>query len=248
MSLRVLVTNDDGIASPGVRILARAVAEAGHEPMLIAPQQQSSGSSAGIRFDRDAARLCEEVTIPGVDGPAFAVAAQPALIALLATTGQFGRPPDAVITGINDASNLGSAVLHSGTVGAALVGACSGLPAAALSLCCDGQPEDVEREWKTAEDFVRPLISSLLEAEAGQVVSVNIPNVPMLEHELRAATWSPAGCAASLVPFLADFHRQAGTTLRVPEFDALAGSDHDLVMRGYPTVSTIRISEGAPWV
>lgn len=244
MIRRVLVTNDDGIDSPGVQILARAVAEAGHEPILIAPQHQSSGSSAGIQFDSTAEKMCEEVNIPGLDHRAFAIAAQPALIVLLAVTGQFGPAPDAVITGVNDASNLGSAVLHSGTVGAAMVGASSGLPAAALSLCCDGQPEDVVREWDTTAKFVRTIIGPLLNAPAGQVVNINIPNVPVLEHGLRSASWSAARFAESLAPFIADFHRRAGTSLKVPEVEHPVGSDHDLIMRGYPTISTIRIAEG----
>src|SRR4051794_35335379 len=123
--MRVLVTNDDGVTAPGIRHLALAVAEAGHEVVVAAPLTDMSGSGAALgrlhiddHIDVEAHRLegLEGVACYGVDGP-------PALAVLASRLGGFGEPCDVVLSGINPGANTGRATLHSGTVGAALTAA-----------------------------------------------------------------------------------------------------------------------------
>src|SRR5262245_14158128 len=115
---RILVTNDDGIAAPGIRVLARAVADAGYDVTVAAPRYEASGMSAALTAVTKAGRIVlERRDLDGV--PAYGVEASPSYIAMLACLGAFGPPPDLVVSGINRGANAGHAVLHSGTVGAA---------------------------------------------------------------------------------------------------------------------------------
>ncbi|WP_432986285.1 5'/3'-nucleotidase SurE [Dactylosporangium sp. CA-233914] len=138
--MRVLITNDDGIDAPGLRALARAAAEAGHEVTVAAPHREASGSGAALNAVTASGRLVlSRVELDGgpafaAAGQAFSVAASPAYIAVLAALGVFGPAPDILLSGINRGANAGHAILHSGTVGAALTAATEGLRALAVSL------------------------------------------------------------------------------------------------------------------
>src|SRR5687768_6804026 len=118
--MRVLVTNDDGIDSPGILALARAALEVGLDVTVAAPSWDSSGASASLTaVERDGRFLLSKETLPGLDGVrAFGVEAAPAFIVRAAVRGAFGPEPDLVLSGVNHGPNTGHAVLHSGTVGA----------------------------------------------------------------------------------------------------------------------------------
>ncbi|MFC7480192.1 5'/3'-nucleotidase SurE [Luedemannella flava] len=130
---RVLVTNDDGIAAPGLRWLARAAADRGLDVTVAAPRHESSGTSAALTAVTVNGRVAFDRT--DLDGvPAYAVAASPSYITLLAGLGAFGPVPDVVLSGVNKGANAGHGILHSGTVGAALTAAMNGLRGMAVSL------------------------------------------------------------------------------------------------------------------
>src|ERR1700744_6343965 len=146
--MRALITNDDGIDSPGVRILAQVAVAAGLDVSVAAPDGQRSGTSAMMsRLAAGGRLLTEERKLDGLeDVPTLSVRATPAMIAFVAVHGGFGGRPDIVLAGINRGPNLGRAILHSGTVGAALTAASAGLPAMAFSLA-----RDAAGHWETAE-------------------------------------------------------------------------------------------------
>ncbi len=134
---RCLITNDDGIDSDGLRVLAEVALEAGLEVIVAAPMQESSGASASITaIEEDGHFVVEPRTLPGLEGACtvLAVGGLPAFIALTGMRGAFGPTPDIVLSGINNGPNTGYAVLHSGTVGAALTASTFGARAMAVSL------------------------------------------------------------------------------------------------------------------
>ncbi|MGI5244598.1 5'/3'-nucleotidase SurE [Dactylosporangium sp. CA-139066] len=168
--MRILVTNDDGIDSPGLHALAAAAAAAGHEVIVAAPAEESSGSSAALlAVEADGHIAMQEAVIVGTPA-AFAVSATPAFIVLLATRGAFGEPPDVVLSGINRGPNTGAAVLHSGTVGAALTAVANGCRAMAVSLDATGP----EPHWATAAEVAVDLLPLLT---GPFVLNVNVPDV-----------------------------------------------------------------------
>ena len=188
---RVLVTNDDGIESPGLHVLASALLEHGMDVVIAAPVTQSSGSSASIMAADDGGRIAvDRRTLEGLETvPTFAVRGGPGLIALIAARGAFGEPTDVVASGINHGANVGRAILHSGTVGAALTGGLNGAWGIAVSLDVGMSP--TEFRWESAARAVTGLMPELLERPRGTVINVNVPN-----------TAEPRGVVeASLAPF-----------------------------------------------
>jgi len=145
---RVLVTNDDGIDSPGLHALAAAAVRAGLEVIVAAPAEQSSGAGAALTATRHEGRtIVERRELPGLDGvEAWAVQAQPGHIVVAALNGWFDPAPDVVLSGINHGANVGRAVLHSGTVGAALTAGISDVRGLAVSLDVALHPTG-ERYW-----------------------------------------------------------------------------------------------------
>lgn len=175
---RVLITNDDGVDSVGLRALAQVARERGHDVVVAAPDWDSSGASASLTAVEHQGRLLltehEDDELPDV--AIFAVKAAPAFIVRAAAIGAFGPPPALVLSGINHGPNTGHAVLHSGTVGAALTASTFGIPAAAFSIGT-GSPT----HWETAMELADSVVEWIVEAETPVVVNVNAPNVPIDE-------------------------------------------------------------------
>lgn len=172
--MRILVTNDDGIDSPGLHALAAMALRAGHEVVVAAPAEESSGASAAVRaVDAGDGRIeMQERPFPGTPW-CFSVSATPAFIVLMATRGAFGPPPDIVLSGINRGANVGAAVLHSGTVGAAFTAVANGCPAMAVSLDVPPEPAGAAN-WDTAAEVAGDLLALLT---GPFVLNVNVPDV-----------------------------------------------------------------------
>jgi 5'-nucleotidase len=174
--LRVLVTNDDGIESPGIRALAGTAAGLGFDVVVAAPAWDSSGASASLTAVQEHGRfLVDERSLPELNGVrAYAAQAAPGFIALTAIRGAFGAPPDIVLSGINRGPNTGHAILHSGTVGAALTASTHGCRAMAVSIGV-GDPMC----WTTAADIAGRILPWLARADAGVVLNLNVPNAEL---------------------------------------------------------------------
>lgn len=175
---RTLLTNDDGIDAPGLHVLARAARDAGLDVTIAAPARQSSGSSASIVAAEEDGRIAiERRELQGLaDIPAYAVRGGPGLVALIAAHGAFGAPAELVLSGVNHGANVGRAILHSGTVGAALTGGLNGAWGVAVSLDVGMNPEDFH--WDAAATAVVGLLPFLLERPRGTVINLNVPNAP----------------------------------------------------------------------
>ncbi|MCB0982122.1 MAG: hypothetical protein KDB17_15920, partial [Ilumatobacter sp.] len=134
--MRILVTNDDGIDSVGLHVLARAMAVHG-DVVLVAPDREFSGAGAAV----GALHLLQpEVRRVQVDGvaEAWTLNGPPALCVLFARLGLFGAPFDLVVSGINPGANVGRSVYHSGTIGAVLTGRLGGISGVAVSQAVAG--------------------------------------------------------------------------------------------------------------
>lgn len=243
---RALITNDDGIASPGLVALAEAARDAGVEIVVAAPAEEASGSSAAITGTNtiavtgatDASTIRVErrelAELPEV--PAYSVRAAPGLIALLAAHGAFGPAPDLVLSGINRGANLGRVILHSGTVGAALTGGVNEARGLAVSLDVGLHPEAYH--WETAAAVVREVLPVLLAHPLGTVFNLNVPNVPPARGvELREATLAPFGIVQTTMtePVEGDVR----LTVRDLPDRPIAGSDAALLADGYATVTNV---------
>jgi hypothetical protein len=124
---RALITNDDGIDSPGLWALAVAARDAGLEVVVATPHRDSSGVGTSVLSVQDDGRTeVHARELPGLSGvEAWAVQGHPAYIVHVAGRGWLDPAPDVVLSGINVGANVGHAVLHSGTVGAVPAAGCS---------------------------------------------------------------------------------------------------------------------------
>ncbi|MFC4858231.1 5'/3'-nucleotidase SurE [Actinophytocola glycyrrhizae] len=238
MGPRVLVTNDDGIDSPGLVALARCASDLGWETVVAAPSEESSGTSAGLTAAKDHRQVAvERRTLPDLpDVEAYAVAAHPALIVLAACHGGFGERPDIVLSGINRGGNVGRAVLHSGTVGAALTGAVNGARAFAVSLDLPLNP-DLNPTWDRAARVARELLPVAMDLAPGAVLNVNVPDVP----DVKPARWARLasyGRVQHKVTQLGESEIEVGSVEVDGELEP--GTDAALLEQGYATVTPLR--------
>lgn len=238
--MRVLVTNDDGIDSPGLRELGRAVHQRGLDVVVAAPAEQSSGASAAITaVRRDGRTVVHPRDLHGLPGvPAWAVEAQPGHIVLAAMTGWLDPAPDLVLSGINWGANVGRAVLHSGTVGAALTAGMHGAVGFAVSLDVPLRPTR-EPLWSSAAALVPELLELAQRARAGAVFSINVPDRERDGRKgLRPARLAGAGMVRSRVEEVGE----AG--LRIAEVEVGSepeeGTDSALLVAGYATITALR--------
>ncbi|MEV4756384.1 5'/3'-nucleotidase SurE [Micromonospora sp. NPDC049559] len=257
MTTRVLITNDDGIAAPGIRTLARAAVEQGLDVVVAAPNTDASGTSAAMTaVERDGRVLVEEHDIgelPGV--PSYGVSGSPGFIALIAIHGAFGPPPALVLSGINRGANVGRAVLHSGTAGAAFTAAANGCRAMAVSLDVLSIDEattgsggaavesasiaDEARHWETAARVAMDLLPRLAEAPEECILNVNTPDIPY--ERLRGVQRASLASFGQVQMTVAEVGRGfIRTALEESGKEVEPGTDVAWLAEGYASVTTIR--------
>lgn len=129
----IVLTNDDGIQSPGLWAIAEAFSEFG-EILIAAPQHQQSGAGRSVPLNSEGRIHPYPGSISGHPHMAYAIEGTPAQCIQHAVLELVDRSPALVVSGINYGANLGDAVTLSGTVGAALEAASLGIPAMAVSL------------------------------------------------------------------------------------------------------------------
>jgi 5'-nucleotidase len=190
--VRILVTNDDGVGSPGIVALTAALVADGHDCLVVAPSSDRSGASAAIgALHRLGPIPLEEVRWPELpDVPVIALDQPPATAVYAACLGGFGDPPDLVASGINPGPNTGHLVLHSGTVGAALTAAGLGFPGLAVSI---GVGDTIE--WETAARLAAACVDWTVDPRHGpRVLNLNVPNCRVSElRGVREAHLAPYG-------------------------------------------------------
>ena len=168
--MRVLVSNDDGVDAPGIAVLARHLRQAGHEVTVVAPDRDRSGASNSLTLDLP-------IRVRRVDAHTYAVAGTPTDCVHLALTGLLDFEPDMVVSGINNAANLGDDVIYSGTVSAAMEGRFLGLPAVAVSLVSrNHEPLNFDTAGRAAVEIVARLVADPLPSDT--ILNVNVPDLP----------------------------------------------------------------------
>ncbi|HWI54088.1 MAG TPA: 5'/3'-nucleotidase SurE [Desulfobacteria bacterium] len=167
--MRILISNDDGINAPGINALRIALEDLG-EVYVVAPDRPRSATGLGITIHKPL--RAEEVTFEGGKSKGFAVNGTPSDCVKLAIQALLPKLPDIVVSGINLGANLGTDVLYSGTVSAALEGVINGVPSVAVSLATWECPE-----FGYAAEFTRKLVKVVLEKGLPEetVLNVNFP-------------------------------------------------------------------------
>lgn len=243
--MTVVVTNDDGIESPGIHALAAMLRELGHDPVVVAPARDMSGSSAAIgRIEIDVPTQVRRVALPApaADVPGYAVEGPPGLAALLAARrGIDDLEPRFLVSGINAGTNTGHSILHSGTVGAAFTAASFGLSGLAVSLVvADPMP------WDRVREPLQEAIRLLETAPRATVLNVNVPAEPVDGGRagLRWASLDRFGSFRVAVAERGDSAVQLEYRATGSELDA--NSDTALVEAGFATITAVDAIRAVP--
>jgi 5'-nucleotidase len=177
--MKLLVSNDDGILAQGIRSLANALADAGHEVTVVAPDQERSATGHGLTLHHPIrAEEVESAFHPAVR--AWACSGTPADCVKLALWALLDSPPELVLSGINHGSNLGTDVLYSGTVSAAMEGVIEGIPSVAFSLASFSYGN-----FDVAASFAQSLVAQLAKQPLPELILLNV-NVPPVEQSAIA--------------------------------------------------------------
>lgn len=170
--MRILLTNDDGVAAPGLALLAEIAATLSDEVWIVAPADEQSGAGHSLTLTRP-------LRLRKLGERQFAVTGTPTDAVMMAL-GELMKDarPDLILSGINRGANLAEDVTYSGTVSAAMEGALAGISAIALSQAYarhgmgEAVPFDAAREW--AGRVLEPLIG--LEMAPGTLLNINFPS------------------------------------------------------------------------
>lgn len=249
--MRVLVTNDDGIAAPGLRALAEAARSRGHVAVVAAPCWDYSGASASVTGVTNEGDVLFERRDWDGWGEVFAVQATPALICRAALHGLFGPSPDVVLSGINHGANTGRAIIHSGTVGAAFTAYVGLRPAVAVSLAVAVPSASSGHNWQTAATVAGQVLDWLIALGRPLVVNCNVPDVPLGElRGIKVGHLAVTGAAQTFMteeegePYPVTVLARSGPAASGPS-DATPEvseppSDVALLRQGYASVTALR--------
>ena len=233
--MRVLVSNDDGVDAPGIRILAEGLRAAGHEVLVVAPDRDRSGASNSLTLDAP-------VRVLQRDEHTWCVYGTPTDCVHVAITGMLALEPDMVVSGINNTANLGDDVIYSGTVAAAREGRFLGLPAVAMSLATrDHRGEHYETAARAAVEIIARLQKDPLPADT--ILNVNVPDIPW--SEVRGFEVSRLGNRHRSEPCVQQADPRGRTWWWIgaagPEQDAGPGTDFNAVRSGNIAITPINV-------
>jgi 5'-nucleotidase len=229
--MRILLTNDDGIAAPGLAALAEAVAGLGGTAVIVAPAEPHSGCGHRVTTDRP-------LRVEGLAAGRYAVGGTPADCVRLALA-ELVPDATAVLSGINAGGNLGADIHHSGTVAAAREAAFHGRPALAAS---QYHRRGTDIDWARAAHWLATVLGRVrLEAvEPGEFWNVNLPD-PGVGTGLPAIVECAADASPLEIGYVAtaeghfEYRGNYHARPRAP------GSDVDVCFGGAIAVSRLRV-------
>ncbi len=227
--MKILVTNDDGIYSPGLAALARVASKFG-EVVIVAPNVEQSSSGHAITATRPLSYKKSPIIFEGME--AYKVNGTPADCVALGT--HMAEKVELVLSGINMGPNLGNAIWHSGTLAAAKQATLLGIRGIAFST----PAKDAEPDFEILEPFVANALSVLLEEPDLKLVNVNLPYRPT---GLRWTRQSVQFYDGEIVPGEDPMGRKHyWFTVKALEA-AESGSDRWAVENGYVSLTPLRL-------
>lgn len=231
---QILLTNDDGINSPGLWAAAEALSALGYV-WVAAPREQSSGMGRSMPNSSDGIITTQTLNVHGNDWTIYAVGGTPAQVvqhAILEIMPPF--TPDLVVAGVNYGTNFGTGVTISGTVGAALEGASFGAPALAVSLETEHKyhlTHSTEIDFKSAAYFTAYFAQKLLTQqfpEDMQVLKIEVPANASLDTPWELTRLSRMRFYAATAPQRASWSEPGSTGYAEPSDTSIFGDSTDV--------------------
>lgn len=198
----IVVVNDDGIQSPGLRAMVRELLKLG-EVLIVAPRDQQTSSARSFRGGGIAKPA--DLNVDGKRVCTFAVAGTPAVAVDYAILLHAEREPALIVSGVNYGENIGSGVTISGTIGAALEAATMDIPALAVSMALHTQyhhSHDPSIDFAVAAWWGKQFAKRILREglpHGADALSVNVPQDATRKTSWRWTRVSRLACYRSLV-------------------------------------------------
>lgn len=171
--MRILLTNDDGIHAPGLKVLEEIARQFSDDIWVCAPAEEQSGAGHSLT-------LSQPVRLRRYDERRYAVSGTPTDAVMLCMRKVMDSPPDLILSGVNRGANLGDDITYSGTVSAAIEGALAGIKSIALSqvYAREGMGDDVPFAAALAwgAKAIKPLLNAPLPART--LININFPARP----------------------------------------------------------------------
>jgi 5'-nucleotidase len=185
--MKLLISNDDGISALGIRTLANTLAEAGHDVIVVCPDRERSATGHGLTlYQPIRAEIVESIFHPSIK--AWACDGTPSDCVKLALWALLETPPDLVISGINQGANLGTEILYSGTVSAAMEGVIEGIPSIAFSLA-----SHTNKEFQASANFAKILVEQIAAKPLPELMLLNVNIPPVKWEEIAGAVVTRQG-------------------------------------------------------
>lgn len=227
--MKILIANDDGIYSPGIRALAKVALRFG-EVRVFAPDVEQSSMGHAITHSRPLTVKTSPVTFEGIE--AYRVNGTPADCVALGS--HLWEVPDVVLSGINMGPNLGNAMWHSGTLAAAKQAVLLGFRGIALSTPVHGE----EPDFDVLEPYVEQTLQLLLNDNKPRLYNVNLPANP------KGITWTRQSVRhydGRVVPSTDPMGRNIFWSTVVPLEAAEEGTDRWAVQNGLVSITPLRL-------
>ena len=230
--MRILITNDDGVYSPGIAALAQVASRFG-EVRIVAPDVEMSSASHSITASRPVS--CKRTPLPALPGvEAFRVNGTPSDCVMLGTT--LWENVKLVLSGINIGSNLGNAIWHSGTLAGAKQAALLGLRGIALSTPAT---DEAQPDFEMLKPWAASVLAMLLDLPEPCLINVNLPARPP-----RGTRWTRQSVRhydGKVVPGKDPMGRTHYWFTVVPIEATEEGTDRWAVEQGYVSLTPLRL-------
>ena len=227
--MRILITNDDGIYSPGIAALARIASRFG-EVRVVAPDVEQSSMGHAVTHSRPLSYKTSPIKFEGID--AYRVNGTPADCVALGT--HLGGQTDVVLSGINMGPNLGNSMWHSGTLAAAKQAVLLGIKGIALSTPVG----KTEPDFAALEPYVEKTLELLLKDPELALYNVNFPPNPT---DIRWTRQSVRLYDGTIVPGMDPMGRKHYWFTVTPLEPAEEGTDRWAVENGYVSITPLRL-------
>jgi 5'-nucleotidase len=162
--MKILISNDDGYNSPGIKALHQSLSEIA-EVTVVAPEKNKSASSSSLTLDRP-------LTVTEVEKDFFYIDGTPTDCVHIALSGFLNFIPDMVVSGINNGANMGDDTIYSGTLAAAMEGFLLGIPSLAISMA-----EYNSKHLSTGAKISLDIVKKLKNKKNPFLFNINVPNI-----------------------------------------------------------------------
>jgi len=248
--MRILLSNDDGVHSPGLALLEKIAREFSDDVFVVAPETDQSGVAHSLS-------LSDPLRIREISPRHFAVKGTPTDCVILAVRKLMDRPPDLVLSGINKGQNVAEDVTYSGTIAAAMEGALLGIPSIALSQAYNFFVNRQGIPWDCAKTHVSGVLRRLMAAGVPQNVLMNVNFPPCSAEEVKGVAITVQGRRSADLMYIedrldgrgnpyhwiafrrGDFTPGAGTDLEALEENLISITPLKLDLTDHPTVTTL---------